>query len=132
MIGAYTVSVIKYLALICLHGSVVAICCAVFLMTPETANSDGRFLMKSKHLVKVLFVSLIIIAVALLFSSAKVIGMAIKGVIEAADQELIGVDITIFKLALNLFKGYVEIKKLKVCNPEKELIWAKNAEGKME
>ena len=45
--------------------------------------------------------------VALLLSSAKVVGMAIKLAIESCDQAMLGVDITIQKCALNLFKGYV-------------------------
>lgn len=35
------------------------------------------------------------------------------------------------KVALNLFKGYIHISRLKVHNPENELIYAKNAEGKL-
>jgi len=131
MIGAYAVAVVKYVALIALHASVLTICVAVFVMTPETANASGRLITNPKHLFKGLGIVLVVFCIALLFSSAKVIGMAIKMVIESADQELIGVDITIDKVALNLFKGYVHIKKLVVHNPVEELAYAKNDQGKL-
>jgi len=131
MVGAYAVSVVKYVALMALHGSVIAICTSVYVMTPETAHDGGRFLTNKKQLLEALVVTLVIFCFALLFSSAKVVGMAIKFVIESADKELIGVDITIKKVALNLFKGYVNISKLQVHNPEDEIIYARNAEGKM-
>merc|ERR1719498_610285 len=40
MVGAYAVAVVKYVALMALHGSIVTICVAVFVMTPESANGD--------------------------------------------------------------------------------------------
>merc|ERR1740138_2064719 len=114
-----------------LHGSIIGICVAVYTMTPETAVSSGRVITDRNQLFKALVVTLLVFCIALLFSSAKVIGMAIKMVIESADQELIGVDITIDKVALNLFKGYVQIKKLVVHNPVEELAYAKNDQGKL-
>merc|ERR1712159_416579 len=52
MVGAYAVAVVKYIALMALHGSVIGICVAVFVMTPETAHDGGRFLNDSKQLFK--------------------------------------------------------------------------------
>jgi len=131
MVGAYAVAVVKYVALIALHGSIIAICVAVFVMTPETANSSGRFITNSKHLFEMVAGVLVVFCIALLLSSAKVIGMAIKMVIESADQELIGVDITIKKVALNIFKGYVHISRLKVHQPEDEIVYKRGPDGKM-
>jgi hypothetical protein len=131
LVGAYAVAIVKYVALMALHGSIIGICVAVYTMTPETAVSSGRVITDRKQLFKALAVTLLVFCIALLFSSAKVIGMAIKFVIESADQELIGVDITIEKVALNLFKGYVHVSKLKVHNPEKEMIYEKNAKGQL-
>merc|ERR1719453_1848005 len=39
MIGAYAVAVVKYVALMALHGSTVGVCIAVYAMTPETASN---------------------------------------------------------------------------------------------
>merc|ERR1719482_980107 len=125
LVGAYAVAIVKYVALMALHGSIIGICVAVYTMTPETAVSSGRVITDRKQLFKALVVTLLVFCIALLFSSAKVIGMAIKFVIESADQELIGVDITIKKVALNLFKGYVHVSKLKVHNPEDELVYTR-------
>jgi len=131
MVGAYAVAVVKYVALIALHGSVITICVAVFVMTPDSAHDGGRFIGSTKNLFQALAGTLVVFCIALLFSSAKVVGMAIKMAIEAADQELLGVDITVNKVALNLFKGYVQISKLKVHQPEFEVIYTKGEDGKL-
>merc|ERR1719327_2140801 len=90
MIGAYAVAVVKYVALIALHGSVVTVCVAVFKMTPETVHSGDRFITSTKALFEGLAVTMVVFFIALLFSSAKVVGMAIKIAIESADQALLG------------------------------------------
>merc|ERR1719343_196297 len=41
MIGAYAVTVVKYVALLSLHGAVVLICLAVVTMTPENATGEN-------------------------------------------------------------------------------------------
>jgi len=131
MIGAYAVTVVKYVALFCLHGSVIAICASVYIMTPETAHEGGRFLTDRKQFFEGILIVMCVFLVALLFSSAKVVGMAVKMAIESADQALLGVDITLSKCALNFFKGYVQINKLQVHQPEDEIIYAKNDKGKL-
>jgi len=132
MIGAYAVATVKYVALFALHGSVVMICISVFVMTPETAHEGGRFITSRTALFKGLFIMTCVFFVALLLSSAKVIGMAIKIAIESADRAFLGVDVTIEKCALNFFKGYVQINKLKVHQPTDEIIYKKNEKGKLE
>lgn len=118
-VGAMAVAIVKYVALMALHGSVVAICVSVFVMTPETANDSGRFITSKKELFKALAGTLGIFALALLFSSAKVVGMIIKAAIECpAVGKILGVNITVKKVALNLFKGYIHVSKLKVEQPQ--------------
>jgi len=131
MVGAYAVAVVKYVALIALHASVITVCISVYAMTPESAHDGGRFITSKKELFKGLAITFGIFCVALLFSSAKVVGMAIKFAIESCDSTLLGTEITVEKVALNLFKGYVHIKKLKVHNPEDEIVWTKDASGKL-
>merc|ERR1719198_1828750 len=130
MIGAYAVTVVKYVALFALHGSVIAICVAVFVMTPETAHSGRRFLDNPKAFVEGCIVTACIFFIALLFSSGKVVGMAIKLAIESCDKLLLGVDITINKVALNAFSGYVHIKHFILHQPEYKIKWEK-VDGKM-
>lgn len=131
MIGAYAVAIVKYVALLTLHGSVITICISVYVMTPETAHDGGRFLTNRKQFFEMLMITAVIFLIALLLSSAKVVGIAIKMAIESADTALLGVDITIKKCALNAFKGYVQINDLQICQPQDELIYAKNDKGKL-
>jgi hypothetical protein len=131
MVGAYAVAVLKYVMLFALHGSVITVCASVYLMTPETAHSGDRFIGSTKSLFKMMAITLVVFCISLLFSSAKVVGMAIKFAIEAADQAFLGVDIEVKKVALNAFKGYVHIKDLVVCQPKDEMIYTRDEKGKL-
>merc|ERR1712100_922540 len=73
-----------------------------------------------------LMTTCIIFFIALLFSSAKVIGMAIKGAIEACDEAMLGVQITVKQVALSLFKGYVKVVDLKIHQPTEEIEYTKD------
>merc|ERR1719386_610607 len=64
-----------------------------------------------------LLIVLVIFFVACLLSSAKVIGLLIKWAIEEVDEALLGVQITVGKAALSLFRGYVFLQDLVVENP---------------
>merc|ERR1719424_2089575 len=68
MIGAYAVTVVKFAALFALHGGVIAISAAVYLMTPETCMMVDRP-MDTARLMEGAGVTLAIILGALLFSS---------------------------------------------------------------
>jgi len=129
MVGAYAVAIVKYVALMALHGSVIAVCLSVFLMTPENANDSGRFITSQKDLFKGLAITMIVFSLALLFSSAKVVGMAIKMAIESCGELFVGVHIGVDKVALNLFKGYVNVSKVKIYQPEMEIIYKKQKDG---
>jgi hypothetical protein len=131
MIGAYAVAVVKYVMLMILHASVITVCVAVYVMTPDTAHDGGRFIGSTKALFKMVAWTLVIFAIALLFSSAKVVGLAIKFAIESADKALLGVEIEIKKVALNAFKGYVHIQRLVVQQPKMEMIYEKDEKGKL-
>jgi len=130
MVAAYALAVLKYVMIIALHGSVVVVCISVYVMTPETANHSGRIIEDRKSIFKLLAVTLGIFFIALLFSSAKVIGTAIKLAIEACDDTLLGVQIEVKNVALDLWKGYVKIHDLVVMHPEDKIIWSR-VEGKM-
>jgi len=129
LIIAYAVTLVKYVALMFLHIGLVAICVAVFVMTPETAHSGGRFIEGGRALFKALAWVMFIFLLALMFSSAKVIGMAVKFAIESCDRIFLGVDITIKHAALGLCKGYVCIKDLVVHQPDQEIIYERDEKG---
>jgi len=129
MIIAYAVTCVKYVALLSLHLGLITICVAVFSMTPETAHSGGRFIQGGRALFKALATVLLIFLLALMFSSAKVIGMAVKLAIESCDRIFLGVDITIKHAALGVCKGYVCIKDLVIHQPDKEIIYERDEKG---
>jgi len=129
LIIAYAVTCVKYVALLFIHIGIIAICAAVFVMTPETAHSGGRFIEGGKALFEALAWVLFIFLLALLFSSAKVIGMAVKFAIESCDRVFLGVDITIKHAALGLCKGYICIKDLVVHQPDQEIIYERDEKG---
>mmetsp|Transcript_46387 Transcript_46387/g.83932 ORF Transcript_46387/g.83932 Transcript_46387/m.83932 type:complete len:983 (+) Transcript_46387:43-2991(+) len=131
MIGAYAVTVTKFVAMFSLHGGVIAICVANFVMTPETANSGDRFIKGGKQFFEGIAITLLVLCMSLLFSSAKVVGLAVKFAIESCDEVFLGVNITIRQAALSVCKGYVNIRDLKVHQPEKETIYEKQADGKV-
>eukprot|EP00931_Biecheleriopsis_adriatica_P058853 TRINITY_DN35117_c0_g1_i1.p1 TRINITY_DN35117_c0_g1~~TRINITY_DN35117_c0_g1_i1.p1 ORF type:complete len:889 (-),score=194.68 TRINITY_DN35117_c0_g1_i1:91-2757(-) len=117
MVGAYAVTAVKYVALFCLHGGVLVICVAVFTMTPETAHTDMTMPFSTKELLEWLCITLLITLVALLLSSAKVIGLAIKLAIESADKAILGTDVWVGRAALSVCDGYVNVAGLVVENP---------------
>merc|ERR1712190_422551 len=98
----------------------------------ETAHSGARIINSPKELFKGLLITLLILCIALLFSSAKVIGMAVKFAVESCDQALLGVDITIKSAALSLFKGYVSINQLKIHQPEFEKIYTQDEKATLQ
>jgi len=129
LIIAYAVTCVKYVALMFIHIGLVAICVAVFVMTPETAHSGGRFIEGGRALFEALAWVLFVFLLALMFSSAKVVGMAVKFAIESCDRVFLGVDITIKHAALGLCKGYVCIKDLVVHQPDQEIIYERDEKG---
>jgi len=131
MILAYAVTCVKYVALMFLHGGIFTICASVFLMTPETAHSGGRFIQGGKALFRAIGGVMGVFLLAMLFSSAKVIGMAVKIAIESCDRIFLGVDITIKHAALGVCKGYVAIKDLVIHQPEDEVIYERQQDGSL-
>jgi hypothetical protein len=133
MVGAYAVTVVKYVAMLSLYGGLIMIGAAIFLMDEQSCMDwrNNRMINSYTELFEALFVVAIVFFIALMFSSAKVIGLAVKTAIETADQAFLGVDIEIHSAALNLCKGYIKVEKLKVCQPEFETIWARDEKGNM-
>jgi len=119
MVGAYAVTVVKYLALFGLHGGVVGICTAIFVMTPESAmeaRPDSQEIMHS--LLRSFSWTLVAMLFAMILSSAKVIGLAVKFAIETADKMIAGIDVHVGSSAISLCRGYVNLGKVVAMNPE--------------
>eukprot|EP00747_Dinoflagellata_sp_TGD_P110606 gnl/TRDRNA2_/TRDRNA2_171003_c0_seq1.p1 gnl/TRDRNA2_/TRDRNA2_171003_c0~~gnl/TRDRNA2_/TRDRNA2_171003_c0_seq1.p1 ORF type:complete len:348 (+),score=43.35 gnl/TRDRNA2_/TRDRNA2_171003_c0_seq1:47-1045(+) len=87
-------------------------------MTPETANNNHHMLSGRLSLIKGIAIMLLVILLALLLSSAKVVGLAVKLAIESVDRKFLGVDITVGKAMLGICRGYVNIANLIVHNPD--------------
>jgi len=118
MVAAYTVSCVKYVALICLYGGVLAVCAAVFTMTPETARRNLAEVKEGRAFLKGIVSILFVVCVAMVLSSAKVVGLAIKFAIESVDRVLLGTDITVGKVALDICHGAVSVANVVVENPK--------------
>jgi hypothetical protein len=131
MIGAYAISILKYMALLTLHGSAAGVCMAVYTMTPETAHGGIRLLNSVTAMLRGIAILLVFLLISLLLSSAKVIGMAVKLAIESVDKKLIGVDVTISRCALSVLKGYVYVRDVVVHQPVFEIIYTKDANNKL-
>jgi len=117
MVGAYVVTVVKYIALMMLHGGVITVCAAVMVMTPEMCMQPGGGFDTGKIL-KFLALACGITLVALLLSSAKVVGLAVKFAIESCDDLVVGTQIIVQKAALSVLEGYVNVQGLKIENPK--------------
>lgn len=119
MVAAYSVSVVKYVALICLYGGVLAVCAAVFAMTPENCKRVDHTAVRSDYVyLKGLVGMLAILMIAMILSSAKVVGLAIKFGIESVDRVILGTDITVGKVALDICKGAVSVADVVIENPK--------------
>mmetsp|Transcript_132690 Transcript_132690/g.296803 ORF Transcript_132690/g.296803 Transcript_132690/m.296803 type:complete len:952 (+) Transcript_132690:123-2978(+) len=124
MVGAYTVSAVKYMALLCLHGGVIAVCVAVFTMTPETTMHENTSKLTAvQQLIWIMGWAPVVLIVVMILSSAKVVGLAVKLGIESVDTLFLGVDITVDKAVLGLLYGYVKVGNLVVHNPSSHGSW---------
>lgn len=117
MIGAYAVTAVKYVALAFLHGGVIVVCTAIFVMTPESCQMEGEKSDTMKNIIRYAAFAMITLVISLVLSSAKVVGLAIKFGIESADEKLLGTTITVGSVALSICRGYVNVSNLIVENP---------------
>eukprot|EP00927_Polykrikos_kofoidii_P020023 TRINITY_DN1942_c0_g1_i1.p1 TRINITY_DN1942_c0_g1~~TRINITY_DN1942_c0_g1_i1.p1 ORF type:complete len:915 (+),score=124.98 TRINITY_DN1942_c0_g1_i1:352-2745(+) len=116
MIGAYFVTVAKYVALFAIYVGLIGQSIAIFTMTPETAH-HGKLTFDIAHVSRMTAYGLLIVLLSLFLSSAKVVGLAIKFGIESVDETLIGTNIDVETAKLSIFEGYVNVGGVKVHNP---------------
>jgi len=118
MVGAYAVTVVKFVCLLSLYGGIVAICISVFTMTPQTARPGISAFQNSREVFEMVFILILIFLIAMVLSSAKAVGLAIKFAIESVDKQFLGVDIHVGAAALSICRGLVMVSGLHVDNPE--------------
>jgi len=118
MLGAYAITVVKYFSLFLLHGGTIAVSISVLTMTPETCTHEAEPIDFDTAwcIFEALLWTGLLMAIACVLSSAKVIGLAVKCALQSVPKSHIGTQITVENAILSLH-GYVNIKNLVVSNP---------------
>lgn len=116
MVGAYIVTIVKYVSLFVLHGAVISICLSILLITPRSAERGPPHPF-AEDMIQWLFAAAVVILASMALGSAKVIGLVVKFAIETLDESILGVDITVSAAALAVTRGYVNVTGLVVHNP---------------
>mmetsp|Transcript_47089 Transcript_47089/g.86336 ORF Transcript_47089/g.86336 Transcript_47089/m.86336 type:complete len:1006 (-) Transcript_47089:112-3129(-) len=119
LVCAYGVTLVKYCALISLHGGVLGICIAIFSMTTENtlAERPEDFAYWSAFLATAMWGVFAVLASAIL-ASCKVLGLAVKFALESIDTAIFGTEIEVESVKFNMCRGYVEVRKLLIMNME--------------
>jgi hypothetical protein len=120
LLVAYVMTVQKYVALFCLHASILMIAVAIFEMTAESAHMRGETsagLLEAETLKFAIPVAILSLFFALFVSFGKVLGIIFKLAVEEMDRTFIGCDIHIDKAAMSLCRGWVYIADVVVDNP---------------
>eukprot|EP00747_Dinoflagellata_sp_TGD_P158750 gnl/TRDRNA2_/TRDRNA2_177840_c0_seq1.p1 gnl/TRDRNA2_/TRDRNA2_177840_c0~~gnl/TRDRNA2_/TRDRNA2_177840_c0_seq1.p1 ORF type:complete len:975 (+),score=152.67 gnl/TRDRNA2_/TRDRNA2_177840_c0_seq1:99-3023(+) len=118
MVGAYAVTMVKYVALMALHGGVIAVAISVFTITPEQALDKHDNVRGMKEVMIGVLITMLVLLLATLGSSAKAVGLAIKFGIEHGAPLATGVDVFLEKANLSVCEGYVYVAGLKMVNPD--------------
>mmetsp|Transcript_93872 Transcript_93872/g.166066 ORF Transcript_93872/g.166066 Transcript_93872/m.166066 type:complete len:999 (-) Transcript_93872:162-3158(-) len=116
---AYLVSVVKWVSLIAIHGSAIAVAISIFLINPRKAllhsDADAALLVQAA---KVLTVFTLVATVAFVLLSAKMLGLLVKFAVESVDKSLLGVTIEIKQVLISLWQQRLTIMGLTVKNPD--------------
>jgi len=115
---AYVVTVMKYIALFCLHGGAIMVSIAIFTMSPDNTDMHQTGLLERETLKYCVFVAIASLGFAFFFSFAKVLGIVFKLAVEGFDHSLLGCEITVGKAAISLLSGWVNISNIVVNNPD--------------
>lgn len=118
LIAAYLASVMKYVALFCLHGGVIMVCTAIFTMTPETAYAVDDGIMSRETLRYCLLILFAGTVFGLCVSFAKVLGIIFKLAVEGLDKTLLGLDINVRMAVFSIWHGRMNIVDVVVTNPD--------------
>jgi len=117
LVGASLLSLTRYLALLGLHIGVLGICVGVFTLTPETAMLAREEARSWWPVVRSLGWTSVLLLVACILSSAKVVGYLVKLVIESVDRVFLNTDIIVGSALLSFCRGRILIRDLVVMNP---------------
>eukprot|EP00927_Polykrikos_kofoidii_P068144 TRINITY_DN63525_c0_g1_i1.p1 TRINITY_DN63525_c0_g1~~TRINITY_DN63525_c0_g1_i1.p1 ORF type:complete len:939 (-),score=122.39 TRINITY_DN63525_c0_g1_i1:67-2883(-) len=113
---AYIVTVVKNFVLIALASGVATIAFSMLTITEENANYGTESAVF--HSVARVGWGLLVLLLAMLLSSAKVVGHAVKFAVESVTT--LGVPLHVGKAAVSLFAGYVNLQNVVVENPRSD------------
>lgn len=116
LFGAYLMQMFKYVALLCIYASGLAVCGSIFMMYDGMSKTMDHPQAAVKLVCQLLW-WMGMFTVAAMLSSAKVVGFVIKWAIESLDEKMLGVNIHVGKAALSLCHGYIFLSNVKVDNP---------------
>eukprot|EP00927_Polykrikos_kofoidii_P027691 TRINITY_DN24273_c0_g2_i1.p1 TRINITY_DN24273_c0_g2~~TRINITY_DN24273_c0_g2_i1.p1 ORF type:complete len:848 (-),score=112.16 TRINITY_DN24273_c0_g2_i1:174-2459(-) len=120
LMGAYVLTLIKWVAMLALHVGVWGQCVAIVIMTPGTTEGSEHGVDINHFSLRGIFVLLLVVLIGAVLSSAKVVGLAVKFAIEALDESVLGAQIEVASAKLSIFDGYVTVHGLKIYNPVAE------------
>jgi len=115
LMGAFLVQTAKYFALVALYASVFAICASVFMITPKSADYGYHVQMSVGGIIKDFGIAVLVFVLALVLSSAKVIGLIVKYAVDGLQVRHCTLQMD--KAALSVARGYVSCAGVVVNNP---------------
>lgn len=118
LVGAYIVTCMKYFSLFLIFGGVLVVGSSIFMITPETADSNNTMFDGMVGLIGFLMLFTAMLLIVMVLSSGKVIGLAVKLAVESADRSLLGVDVDVGTAKISLCRGCVNLANVIVHNPE--------------
>lgn len=114
--GAHLIQTAKYFSLIGLYASVFAICISVFMITPKTADYGYHVQMSIGGIIKDIGIAVLVFVLALVLSSAKVIGLVVKYAVDGLTVRHCTLHMS--KAVLSVARGYVSCSGVVVSNPK--------------
>mmetsp|Transcript_44252 Transcript_44252/g.126302 ORF Transcript_44252/g.126302 Transcript_44252/m.126302 type:complete len:389 (+) Transcript_44252:1-1167(+) len=116
--GAYCVTLVRYVALLGMHGGVLGVCAAVLTMTPESCLAGRATTLEAlRSVARALLWTMLTLLLGSLLSSAKVVGLIVKLALESIDELLLGAEVTVDTAVLSPWGGRIILRGLVVKNP---------------
>jgi hypothetical protein len=117
MIGAYAVTFVKYVAIAGVIIGICIICTSIAIISPETAVGSPDMFHNTSIFISFAVGGLCVFILALVLSSAKVVGLAVKWGLEAVDRTVLKADLTVKSALLSVCRGYVNLEGVIIYNP---------------
>lgn len=117
LFGAFSITCVRFMTLLGIHGGAILLIVAIFNINPHTASMGSETVSVDVVVDAMVFVAIALIA-AIVLSSSATVGTIVKRAIESVDRTFIGVDITVGKAMLCLWRGHVRLRDIVVSNPD--------------